>query len=70
MWALPVKVLKPLPSLTYGLPILLSKEGDVYPQLRSLAKWDVLAEEGFGESFPSSERVGLLILQPVTNCIL
>jgi len=49
--------------------MLLSKGGDVCPQLCSLSRWEVFDEEGFGENFPSSEWVGLLVLQPVTSSI-
>jgi len=44
--ALPLEVFKPLLGLVQGLSILLGEGGDVRPQLGSLARWEVFAEEG------------------------
>ena len=66
---LPLQVLVSLPRLVKGLPIPLSKRGDLGPQLGSLAWWEVFTEEGPGEHIPGGERVGLLVLQPVTGPI-
>ena len=67
--ALSLEVLEPLPCFVKGLTILLDKGGDVRPQLGSLARWEVLAEERLGEYFPSGERVGFLVLQSVAGSI-
>jgi len=44
--ALSLEVFEPLPCLAEGLPILLGEGCDIRPQLGSLAKWEVFAEEG------------------------
>jgi len=67
--ALTLEVLEPLPCFVKGLTILLGEGGDIRPQLGSLAKCKVLAEECLGEYFPSGERVGLLVLQSVAGSI-
>jgi len=67
--ALALEVLEPLLCFLKGLTILLGEGGDVRPQFGSLARWEVLYEERLGEYFPSGERVGLLILQPVAGSI-
>jgi len=43
--ALSLEVFESLTGLVKGLPILLGEGCDVRPQLRSLARWEVLAEE-------------------------
>jgi len=43
--ALSLEVFKPLPGLVQGLSILLGEGGDVRPQLYSLSRWEVFAEE-------------------------
>ena len=53
--ALPLEVLVPLPSLIKGLSILLNERCNFCPQLCSLARQKILAQEGFGEHLLSSE---------------
>jgi len=60
--ALSLEVFESLLSLVQGLCILLGEGGYVHPQLGSLAKWEVFAEESLGENLPGGERVGLIIL--------
>jgi len=67
--ALPLEVFESLPSFIWGLSISPRERSDVNPLLCSFARWKVLTEEILGEIIPSSERVGLLILQPVTGLI-
>ena len=47
--ALVLKVLQSLLGLVKRLAVLLGKGGDVCPQLGSLARWELLAEERLGE---------------------
>jgi len=67
--ALSLEFFESLPGLIQGLSILLIEGGDVRPQLGSLARWEVFAEEGLGENLPGGERVGLLILQRITSSV-
>jgi len=67
--ALPLEALEYLPGLVQGLPISLSEGGDVSPQLCSLTRREIFAEEGFGENLPCGEQVGLLVLQPVAGSV-
>jgi len=60
--ALPLEVLVSLPGLMKGLSIPLNKGHNLYPQLRCLAWWEILAEEGLGERVPGGKRVRLLVL--------
>jgi len=64
-----LKVLEAFSSLIKRLPITLSKRSDIPPQFCSVARREIFAEKGFGEVFPSSERVRLLILQLVVGSI-
>jgi len=68
--ALSLEVFEPLLGLVKGLPMLLAEGCDVCPLLGSLARWKILAEKCLGKNLPGSERVGLLVLQPVTGSIL
>jgi len=55
VWALTFEILKPLPSLIYALSIPLNEQCGFIPQLYSLARRKILAEEGLGEHHPSGE---------------
>jgi len=57
-----LEVLVSLPGLIKGLSIPLNEGRNLCPQLRSLAWWEIFAEEGLGERVPGGERVGLLVL--------
>jgi len=60
--ALPLEVLVSLPGLIKGLSIPLNDGCNLYPQLRSLAWWEIFAEEGLGKRVLGGDRVGLVVL--------
>jgi len=67
--ALLLEFLVSLLGLIEGLSVPLNKRRDLSPQLCSLARWKVFAEEDLRECIPSGERVGLPVLQPIAGSI-
>ena len=69
VWALPLKILEPFPRLIQRLVISLSDGSDFGSQLSGLARWEVLAQEGFSKVFPCDDGVRIFIEEPITGSI-